>query len=93
MQHFEEPYSSLEVLMNAAEFAKNKGFKVVLSGNGADELFAGYSHSLKLNKWLSMKNFNFVRHFIFTNDDFSRKVKNYFSQDSMLDFLGKVRSV
>ncbi|WP_404984651.1 asparagine synthase (glutamine-hydrolyzing) [Chryseobacterium sp. M5] len=87
IQHFEEPYSSLEVLMNAAEFAKNKGFKVVLSGNGADELFAGYSHSLKLNKWLSMKNFNFIRHFIFTNDDFSRKVKNYFSQDDMFDFF------
>ncbi|MBW3522144.1 asparagine synthase (glutamine-hydrolyzing) [Chryseobacterium sp. NKUCC03_KSP] len=87
IQHFEEPYSSLEVLMNAAEFAKNKGFKVVLSGNGADELFAGYSHSLKLNKWLSMRKFNAIRHFIFTNDDFSRKVKNYFSQDDMLDFF------
>jgi len=87
IQHFEEPYSSLEVLMNAAEFAKNKGFKVVLSGNGADELFAGYSHSLKLNKWLSMRKFNAVRHFIFTTDDFSRKVKNYFSQDDMLDFF------
>lgn len=87
VQHFEEPYSSLEVLMNAAEFAKNKGFKVVLSGNGADELFAGYSHSIKLNKWLSMRKFNAVRHFIFTNDDFSRKVKNYFSQDDMLDFF------
>ncbi|WP_175621285.1 asparagine synthase (glutamine-hydrolyzing) [Chryseobacterium schmidteae] len=87
IQHFEEPYSSLEVLMNAAEFAQNKGFKVVLSGNGADELFAGYSHSLKLNKWLSMRKFNAVRHFIFTNDDFSRKVKNYFSQDDMLDFF------
>lgn len=87
IQHFEEPYSSLEVLMNAAEFAKNKGFKVVLSGNGADELFAGYSHSLKLNKWLSMRKFNAVRHFIFTNDDFSRKAKNYFSQDDMLDFF------
>lgn len=87
IQHFEEPYSGLEVLMNAAEFAKNKGFKVVLSGNGADELFAGYSHSLKLNKWLSMRKFNAIRHFIFTNDDFSRKVKNYFSQDDMLDFF------
>ncbi|MFL9835639.1 asparagine synthase (glutamine-hydrolyzing) [Chryseobacterium terrae] len=87
IQHFEEPYSSLEVLMNAAEFAKKEGFKVVLSGNGADELFAGYSHSLKLNKWLSMKNFNFIRHFIFTNNGFSRKVKNYFSQDNMLDFF------
>ncbi|MCU7617285.1 asparagine synthase (glutamine-hydrolyzing) [Chryseobacterium sp. PBS4-4] len=87
IQHFEEPYSSLEVLMNAAEYAKNLGFKVVLSGNGADELFAGYSHSLKLDKWLLMKNFNFVRNFIFTKDDFSQKVKNYFSQDYMFDFF------
>lgn len=87
IQHFEEPYSSLEVLMNAAEYAKNLGFKVVLSGNGADELLAGYSHSLKLNQWLLMKNFNFVRNFIFTKDHFSQKVKNYFSQDSMFDFF------
>ena len=87
IQHFEEPYSSLEVLMNASEYAKALGFKVVLSGNGADELFAGYSHSLKLNKWRSMRKFNFIRHFIFTDDSFSKKVKNYFSQDSMLDFF------
>jgi asparagine synthase (glutamine-hydrolysing) len=87
IQHFEEPYSSLEVLMNAAEYAKELGFKVVLSGNGADELFAGYSHSLKLDKWKSTRKFNFIRHFIFTNDNFSKKVKNYFSQDRMLDFF------
>ena len=87
IQHFEEPYSSLEVLMNAAEYAKELGFKVVLSGNGADELFAGYSHSLKLDKWISMRKFNFIRHFIFTNDNFSKKAKNYFSQDGMLDFF------
>ena len=87
IQHFEEPYSSLEVLMNAAEYAKNLGFKVVLSGNGADELFAGYSHSLKLKKWLLLRNFNFARHFIFTKDAFSEKVKNYFSQNFMFDFF------
>lgn len=87
IQHFEEPYSSLEVLTNAAEYARKLGFKVVLSGNGADELFAGYSHSLKLNKWLFLRNFNFVRNFIVTNDQFSKKVKNYFSQDTMFDFF------
>ncbi|MCY0976256.1 asparagine synthase (glutamine-hydrolyzing) [Chryseobacterium wangxinyae] len=87
IQHFEEPYSSLEVLMNAAEYAKDLGFKVVLSGNGADELFAGYSHSLKLNKWILMKNFNFLRNFIWTKDQFSSKVKNYFSQDFVFDFF------
>ncbi|MBD8083284.1 asparagine synthase (glutamine-hydrolyzing) [Chryseobacterium caseinilyticum] len=87
IQHFEEPYSSLEVLMNAAEDAKNLGFKVVLSGNGADELFGGYGHTLKLKKWLVLKNFNFVRNFIFTKDPLSQKVKNYFSQEFIFDFF------
>ncbi|MBB6333211.1 asparagine synthase (glutamine-hydrolyzing) [Chryseobacterium sediminis] len=87
IQHFEEPYSSFEVLINAAKYAHDKDFKVVLSGNGADELFAGYSHTLKLNRWLLMKNFNFVKLFIFTKDKFSQRVKNYFSQDYMFDFF------
>ncbi|MET3037944.1 asparagine synthase (glutamine-hydrolyzing) [Chryseobacterium sp. NRRL B-14859] len=87
IQHFEEPYSSLEVLINAAKYAHDKGFKVVLSGNGADELFGGYSHTLKLKKWLFMRNFNAIRHLIFTNDPFLARVKNYFSQDDMFDFF------
>ncbi|MFS4431278.1 asparagine synthase (glutamine-hydrolyzing) [Chryseobacterium sp. S90] len=87
IQHFEEPYSSFEVLINAAKYAHDKDFKVVLSGNGADELFAGYSHTLKLNRWLLMRNFNFVKPFIFTKDKFSQRIKNYFSQDDMFDFF------
>lgn len=87
IQHFEEPYSSLEVLMNAAEYARTLGFKVVLSGNGADELFAGYSHSLKLGRWKKTRPFSFLRHFLITNDDLSKKIKNYLSQEDMLDFF------
>lgn len=87
IQHFEEPYSSFEVLINAAKYANDKDFKVVLSGNGADELFAGYSHTLKLNRWLLMRNFNFISPLIFTKDKFSQRVKNYFSQDSTFDFF------
>ncbi len=92
IQHFEEPYSSLEVLLNAAEFTKELGFKVVLSGNGADELFAGYAHSLKLNRWLLLKRFNFIRHFIFNNDNYSNRLKNYFSQHNMLAFFRQSQS-
>ncbi|WP_209786710.1 asparagine synthase (glutamine-hydrolyzing) [Chryseobacterium sp. PvR013] len=87
IQHFEEPYSSFEVLLNAAKYAHDKDFKVVLSGNGADELFAGYSHTLKLNRWLLMRNFNFLSPLILTKDKFSQRVKNYFSQDDMFDFF------
>ena len=87
IQHFEEPYSSFEVLINAAKYAHDKNFKVVLSGNGADELFGGYSHTLKLNRWLLMRHLNFIHPFIFTKDKFSQRVKNYFSQDDMFDFF------
>lgn len=87
IQHFEEPYSSFEVLINAAKYANDHQFKVVLSGNGADELFAGYSHTLKLKRWLFMRSFNFIRSFILTKDPFSQRVKNYFSQDDMFDFF------
>ncbi|PTT38330.1 asparagine synthase (glutamine-hydrolyzing) [Chryseobacterium sp. HMWF028] len=87
IQYFEEPYSSFEVLINAAKYAHDKDFKVVLSGNGADELFAGYSHTLKLNRWLLMRNFNFISPLIFTKDKFSQRVKNYFSQEYMFDFF------
>ncbi|ATN06975.1 asparagine synthase (glutamine-hydrolyzing) [Chryseobacterium indologenes] len=87
IQHFEEPYSSLEVLMNAAKYAHENGCKVVLSGNGADELFGGYSHTLKLNRWLMMKNFNFISPLIVTKGKFSGRVKNYFSQNCMFDFF------
>lgn len=87
IQHFEEPYSSFEVLINAAKYAHDQNFKVVLSGNGADELFAGYSHTMKLGRWLLMSNFNFIGPLIFTKDKFSQRVKNYFSQDHMFDFF------
>lgn len=87
IQHFEEPYSSFEVLINAAKYAHDNEFKVVLSGNGADELFGGYSHTLKLKRWLLMRNFNFIKPLIFTKDQFSQRVKNYFSQETMFDFF------
>ncbi|NIF07353.1 asparagine synthase (glutamine-hydrolyzing) [Chryseobacterium sp. Tr-659] len=87
IQHFEEPYSSFEVLISAAKYANDNACKVVLSGNGADELFGGYSHTLKLKKWLLMRNFNFIKPFIFTKDKLSQRVKNYFSQNDMFDFF------
>lgn len=87
IQHFEEPYVSIEVLLNAAEFAYNNGFKVVLSGNGADELFGGYMHTQKLNRW---KSFKVLNPFISALPETlipSKKIKNYFEQNTLLDFF------
>ena len=87
IQHFEEPYSSLEVLLNAAKYAHSLGYKVVLSGNGADELFAGYSHTLKLEQWRKIKKYNGLENFIPIFHPFLQKIKNYLSQKNSLDFF------
>lgn len=55
LSHFEEPYNSLDVVFNAAQFLKERDYKVVLSGNGADEVFGGYGYNLNLNKWRKLK--------------------------------------
>lgn len=84
---FEEPYPAVEVLVNASEFGKSRGYKVILSGNGADEVFGGYGHLMKFDRWKKMRKLRFLRHFAFGKGNFSKKVKNYFSQDSVEDFF------
>lgn len=87
IQHFEEPYVSIEILLNASEIAHKRGYKVVLSGNGADELFGGYMHTLKLKRW---KRFKFVNGIISALPNgliSSPKIKNYFQQHTIFDFF------
>lgn len=87
IQHFEEPYVSIEVLLNAAEIAHNSGFKVVLSGNGADELFGGYMHTQKLNRW---KSFKVLNPYVSTLPEVLipyKKIQNYFEQNTLFDFF------
>lgn len=85
--HFEEPYVALETLLNATEFCKKKGYKVVLSGNGADELFGGYSHLLKFKLWKKRRNLRFLRYFAKGNSQKSKKIRNYLSLKNSEDFF------
>ncbi len=84
---FEEPYPALEVLVNASEFGKNAGYKVILSGNGADELFGGYGHLLKLEKWKKTRKFSFLKYFLPKSGRFSLKIRNFLSQNSVEEFF------
>lgn len=86
IQHFEEPYVSLEVLLNVSEIAKKNNYKIVLSGNGADELFGGYMHLQKLNRW---KKYKVLNPLISTlpNSLIPTKFRNYFQQDTLFDFF------
>lgn len=85
--HFEEPYTSLEVLLNAVKYAKEKNYKIILSGNGADEIFGGYSHLQKFERWKKLRKIRFIRHFFSGNTDFGKKIKTYFEQNSTEDFF------
>ena len=85
--HFEEPYVTPEVLLHAANYAGTNGFKVVLSGNGADELFGGYPHLLGFKKWQRSKKFSFLGKFLPVNSSFIQRIRNYFSLDNAADFF------
>ena len=93
IEHFEEPYCSIEVLLNAAKYAKSKNYKVVLTGNGADELFGGYSHLLKLNRWKKIKKFSCLAPFIpKLKYDILFKIKNQLELKSVEDFFRQGQS-
>ena len=55
---YDEPFSDTSGIPMAlvSQLARNNGVKVVLSADGADELFGGYSHYVRVNRWISALN-------------------------------------
>lgn len=93
IEHFEEPYCSIEVLLNAAKFAQSKNYKVVLTGNGADELFGGYYHLLKLNRWEKIKKYSFLAPFLpKSKNKFIAKIKNQLELKTVENFFRQGQS-
>lgn len=71
----EEPFSSLSIYggYKVMELASKKGIKVVLDGQGGDELFAGYPEYLdyySLDNLLSLNLYRFCDHDIRINHNF-----------------------
>lgn len=83
LSHFEEPYNSLDVIFNASQFLQQNGFKVILSGNGADEVFGGYGHNLNLPKWRKLRRYGFMAHLLPDTDARMRRLKYYLSLRSI----------
>ncbi|MFT3904540.1 MAG: asparagine synthase (glutamine-hydrolyzing) [Niabella sp.] len=82
--HFEEPYVAVDVVFNAAHFLNEKGFKVVLSGNGADAAFAG--GGLYLNRWKQRQRFSFIRNFIPPFHDYLKKIRYHLNMPRVGDY-------
>ena len=55
---YEEPYNSLPANFSVSKIVADNDIKVVLSGLGGDELFAGYDLYRKLPRWEKLKKMN-----------------------------------
>ncbi len=82
LEHFEEPYISPEIMLAPSRFLKGLGYKVILSGNGADEVFGGYGHWKNVDKWQQTRKFTRLAPLIPATGNFLKKAKNYLQADS-----------
>ena len=87
LEHYEEPYSSLETVVEASRFIHLQDFKVALNGNGADELFGGYSYVLQLKKWQQRRKMSALEPLVPAISPLTRRIKNYLGLDSVFRFF------
>jgi asparagine synthase (glutamine-hydrolysing) len=92
LRHYEEPYTAPEVMLSPSQYLGERGYKVLLSGNGADEVFGGYSHFLAVAQWLKHRRWRAVAPLIPAGGNFLKKVKNYLKVDTGFKYYANSRS-
>lgn len=92
LKHFEDPYNDYEIVDLAAQLLHQHNFKVVLSGNGADELFGGYPYNLHLKKWQQRQHFSFLQYLLPPFHSKVDKIKNALSLHSTLHYYANAKT-
>ncbi|RQP12708.1 MAG: asparagine synthase (glutamine-hydrolyzing) [Chryseobacterium sp.] len=87
LRFFEEPYPGVEVLLDATSYAQQQGFRFILTGNGADELFGGYMHTLKLARWKRLRRLRFSARIMPSSPPGFAKLKNQLQLKDIRDFF------
>lgn len=87
LRHFEEPYVNLEPAVASSAYLHKQGYKVVMNGLGADEVFGGYGHYLDYKKWQQRRMLSFMDRVIPSANDYLRKVKNYLGLDTTFKYF------
>ncbi len=91
LRHFEEPYVMPEPGLEASKYLSREGYKVVMNGLGADEIFGGYSYYLQYQQWQSRKKYFFLEALVPPANDLLKKVKNYMGLDTTLKYFLNAR--
>lgn len=85
--HYEEPYMTLEPALAASDYLHKQGYKVVMNGLGADEVFGGYTHYLDYKNWQQRRKLAFLEALVPAQGTYFKKVKNYLGLDTALKYF------
>ncbi|PZF73724.1 asparagine synthase (glutamine-hydrolyzing) [Taibaiella soli] len=91
LQHYEEPYVSLEPGLAASDYLHKEGYKVVINGLGGDEVFGGYNYYLNYREWERRKKIFPIRKFLPSVGEFLTKAIDYMSTDTVLKYFTHAR--
>lgn len=91
LQHYEEPYVSLEPGLAASDYLHKEGYKVVINGLGGDEVFGGYNYYLNYKDWERRKKIFGIRKLLPSVGEFLTKAIDYMSTDTVLKYFTHAR--
>lgn len=86
LSHYEQPYASIDPQLMAARFLRQRSYKVILNGAGADELFGGYAYYQNFREWLKRKKLAWAAPFLPAADNKLGKIKSVLELKDLPDF-------